>query len=101
MFDLTHRTALVTGAGQGVGAGIALALASQGARVAINDLHADRAASTVEAIRAAGGEASVAAFDVCDYDSTTVGIARAQADLGPLSILVNNAGVPPGMRSCI
>jgi NAD(P)-dependent dehydrogenase (short-subunit alcohol dehydrogenase family) len=97
MFDLSDRSALVTGAGQGVGAGIALALASQGARVAVNDLHAERAATTVESIRAAGGSAMVAAFDVCEYVAAAAGIRSAEDELGPLSILVNNAGVPPGM----
>jgi NAD(P)-dependent dehydrogenase (short-subunit alcohol dehydrogenase family) len=97
MFDLGGRTALVTGAGQGVGAGIAHALASQGARVAVNDLHAERAAATVESIRAAGGNALVSDFDVRDYDAAVAGIGEAEAELGPLAILVNNAGVPPGM----
>lgn len=97
MFDLTGRTALVTGAGQGVGVGIAVALASQGAKVAINDLHAERAAQTVEAIRSAGGAATIAAFDVCDAEASRVGVAKAESELGSLSILVNNAGVPPGM----
>ena len=97
MFDLTGRSALITGAGQGVGAGIARALADLGASVAINDLRKERAAETVAAIEAAGGKAVTAAFDVCDYDATVAGIARAEATLGPLDILVNNAGVPPGM----
>jgi NAD(P)-dependent dehydrogenase (short-subunit alcohol dehydrogenase family) len=97
MFDLSGRRALVTGAGQGVGAGIARALAARGAIVAVNDLHAERAEQTVAAIREAGGQATVAAFDVCDYASTKAGIERAEAEIGPLDILVNNAGVPPGM----
>ncbi len=97
MFDLSGRRALVTGAGQGVGAGIARALAARGAAVAVNDLYAERADETVAAIREAGGEAIVAAFDVCDYASVKAGIERAEAEIGPLDILVNNAGVPPGM----
>ncbi|MDP6977970.1 MAG: SDR family NAD(P)-dependent oxidoreductase [Myxococcota bacterium] len=97
MFDLTGRTAIVTGAGQGVGAGIAEALASQGAAVAVNDLYEERAAHTVEAIESAGGQASAAAFDVCDYASVKEGFARIEANLGPVDILINNAGVPPGM----
>ena len=97
MFDLTGRSALVTGAGQGVGAGIARALAGQGARVAVNDLHEERAAATVESIESAGGSALAACFDVCDYDAVKVGLGKVESDLGPLDILVNNAGVPPGM----
>ena len=98
MFDLSGKSALVTGAGQGVGAGIARMLAHQGAAVAVNDLVEERAASTVEAIRAAGGRAVTAAFDVIDYEQVRAGVAAAEAALGPLAILVNNAGVPPGMQ---
>lgn len=97
MFDLTGRAALVTGAGQGVGAEIARTLASRGARVSVNDLHAERASATVESIRSAGGTAIVAPFDVCDCDAARLGIGRVESQLGPLAILVNNAGVPPGM----
>ncbi len=97
MFDLTGRTALVTGAGQGVGRGIAKALASQGAKVAINDLFEERAAEAAAETEAAGGTAIAAAFDVSDYDAVVSGVARVEAALGPLDILVNNAGVPPGM----
>lgn len=97
IFDLTGRTALVTGAGQGVGAGIARALASRGARVAVNDLFEDRAAATVAAIRAGGGEAATAIFDVCDHAAVVAGVERAEAAIGPIDVLVNNAGVPPGM----
>ncbi|MGB0619074.1 MAG: SDR family NAD(P)-dependent oxidoreductase [Myxococcota bacterium] len=97
MFDLTGRTALVTGAGQGVGRGIAESLASQGAKVAINDLFEERAAEAADAIKSAGGVAMAAAFDVSDYEAVTAGVAAVEAELGDLDILVNNAGVPPGM----
>jgi len=97
MFDLKGRVALVTGAGQGVGAGIARQLASQGAAVAVNDLEADRAAATVAAIADAGGRALGLAFDVSDYDSVVAGVEEIQAELGPIDVLVNNAGVPAGM----
>ena len=94
MFDLSERIALVTGAGQNTGAGIAHALASRGAAVAVNDLHEDRAESIAQEIQAAGGRACAAPFDVTDFDAVQSGIAQVENDLGPLHILVNNAGVP-------
>lgn len=97
MFDLVGKTALVTGAGQGVGAGIALRLAAQGARVVVNDLVEERAAATVGRITEAGGLAQASAFDVTLHEAVTLGIAAASAALGPIDVLVNNAGVPPGM----
>ncbi len=97
MFDLNGRSALVTGAGQGVGAGIARVLAAQGARVGVNDLHVERAKATVEQIAQAGGHAIAAPFDVADYAAVCAGVERLEAELGPLDILVNNAGIPEGM----
>jgi NAD(P)-dependent dehydrogenase (short-subunit alcohol dehydrogenase family) len=93
VFDLTGRTALVTGAGQGVGAGIARALAEQGASVLVNDLVDDRAGSVAGAITAAGGTATAVPFDVTDRGA----VDRAVAEHDPVDILVNNAGVPEGM----
>jgi NAD(P)-dependent dehydrogenase (short-subunit alcohol dehydrogenase family) len=83
IFDLSGRTALVTGAGQNVGAGIARMLAAQGAKVAVNDFVPERAAAVAEEI---GGVATP--FDVTDLDA----VRAAVADLGPVDILVNNAG---------
>ncbi len=97
MLDLTGRVALVTGAGQGVGEGIAHGLAAQGAAVAVNDLAADRADRVVAAIEAAGGKACAAIFDVADGAAVRAGVAKVEASLGPVDVLVNNAGVPPGM----
>ena len=92
MFDLTGRTALVTGAGQGVGAGIARALAARGAAVAVNDVRVERAAQLVDELRANGAQAVTAAFDVTAYASVLDGAAAAASELGPIDILVNNAG---------
>ena len=88
MFDLTGRTALVTGSGQHVGAGIARALASQGATVIVNDIVAERAQQTADEIIAAGGAARIAAFDVTDYAQ----VLTAFTEQGTIDILVNNAG---------
>jgi NAD(P)-dependent dehydrogenase (short-subunit alcohol dehydrogenase family) len=98
VFDLSGKVALVTGAGQNVGAGIAHALARQGAAVAVNDLVGERAEATVSAVRAAGGRAEAAVFDITDVDAVGVGVEAVAAALGPVDILVNNAGVPAGMR---
>jgi NAD(P)-dependent dehydrogenase (short-subunit alcohol dehydrogenase family) len=66
--------------------------------VAVNDLHAARAAATVAEIIEAGGRAIVAAFDVADLPAVEAGVAAVVAELGPIDILVNNAGIPPTMR---
>jgi NAD(P)-dependent dehydrogenase (short-subunit alcohol dehydrogenase family) len=94
---LTGRVALVTGAGQGVGAGIARRLASQGAILAVNDIDADRAASTVASIIEQGGRASAIVFDVSQQEAVAAGVASIEAELGPIDVLVNNAGIPENM----
>ncbi len=97
MFDLTGRVALVTGAGQSVGAGIARTLMDRGAAVAVNDLVPERASDVADAITRAGGRAEAAAFDVTDPLAVEAGIEELVASLGPVDVLVNNAGVPAGM----
>jgi 3-oxoacyl-[acyl-carrier protein] reductase len=97
LIDLTGRVALVTGAGQHVGEGIARRLATQGASVAVNDLFDDRAQRVAEAIRAQGATACAVAFDVTDAESVRSGVEKAIAELGPIDVLVNNAGIPTGM----
>lgn len=92
MFDLRGKVALVTGAGQGVGAGIAAALAAQGAAVAVNDLHPGRAAHTAETIAGAGGTALAVSFDVGDPHAVDGGVATVAGRLGPVDIVVGNAG---------
>jgi NAD(P)-dependent dehydrogenase (short-subunit alcohol dehydrogenase family) len=94
VFDLSGRVALVTGAGRGVGRGVARALASQGAAVAVNDVYDDRAAETVALIAEAGGRAFAATFDVTDLEAVRAGIGAAVGALGPVDVLVNNAGIP-------
>ena len=97
--DLGGRVALVTGAGRGVGAGIALALAQQGATVAVNDFFEERARATVDAIDSVGGRAVAMPFDVTDHTAVAAAFAVVAADVGPVDILVNNAGIPAaGMR---
>jgi NAD(P)-dependent dehydrogenase (short-subunit alcohol dehydrogenase family) len=92
VFELEDKVALVTGAGQNVGAGIARLLAGQGAAVAVNDIRPERAAETVAAIEAAGGRAMAIGFDVTDHQAVAAGVAEVEAALGPVDVLVNNAG---------
>lgn len=92
MFDLTGRVALVTGAGQHVGRAIAEALAERGAAVAVNDVVAERARAVAEAIVKTGGRAMAAPADVTDLAAVEAMVAEVEAGLGPVDILVSNAG---------
>lgn len=96
LIDLTGRTALVTGAGRSVGRGIAEVLASSGAFLYVNDLHEDRAAEVVTAIRSNGNNASTANFDVTDASAVDAGFDAISADGRTVDILVNNAGIAEG-----
>ena len=87
-FDLTGQVAVVTGGGQGIGAGIARRLRAAGARIAVFDRDGSRAAAV-----AAGLEGLGIAGDVCSEQEVTSAVRRIEQELGPLSILVNNAGI--------
>ncbi|MFI1212976.1 SDR family NAD(P)-dependent oxidoreductase [Streptomyces sp. NPDC020802] len=94
LFDLTGRSALVTGAGGGIGAAVAKALARAGAAVLVTDVDEAAASAVAEKIRAAGLTADGAALDVRDRAAADTAVARAAALAdGTLHILVNNAGV--------
>ena len=92
---LKDKTALVLGAGSGLGRAIALALAREGARVAVASLHAEKTAATAEAIRAAGGQALALAWDLADLGGIDAQVGMVEDQLGPVDILVNNTGGPP------
>jgi NAD(P)-dependent dehydrogenase (short-subunit alcohol dehydrogenase family) len=102
MGRLDQRVAVVTGAGRGIGRAHALLLASEGARVVVNDLGSSSggegadpgpAAAVVEEIRVAGGEAVYNTDDVADWEGAARLIHQAIDTFGDLHILVNNAGI--------
>jgi 3-oxoacyl-[acyl-carrier protein] reductase len=90
---LAGRVAVVTGAGQGLGRAIAIRYAAEGARVAVVDINADTAQAVAEEITAAGGTAVAIACDVSERAAVDDAAARAAADLGPVNVLVSNAGL--------
>jgi len=90
--DLRSKTALVTGAGRGIGRAVALQLAASGARVMVNDLDTGPAGETAEAIRAGGGRAAQFAGDITQADVPQQLVDSTVRELGGLDIIVNNAG---------
>jgi 3-oxoacyl-[acyl-carrier protein] reductase len=90
---LTGRTAIVTGAGQGLGRAEALALAAAGATVVINDLEGNGLDSVAAEITAAGGQVAIAAGDIGAESTAQSLLDTALTEFGRLDILVNNAGV--------
>jgi 3-oxoacyl-[acyl-carrier protein] reductase len=90
---LQGKTALVTGAAQGIGKAIALALARAGADVAISDVNGEKAAEAAKEIEALGVKAFSITGNVADGASATAMVDEAAAKLGKLDVLVNNAGI--------
>ncbi len=99
MFSLEGRTALVTGAGNGIGAAIAKAYGAAGAAVLVTDLDKDAAQAVADDIASAGGRAASAALDVRDADQAAAAAEQAAAlGDGTINIVVNNAGaIAPAM----
>src|SRR5580692_10683472 len=90
---LHDHIAAVTGAGSGIGRAIALGFAREGANVAALDVNGDTAAQTVASIRAAGGIAEAFALDIADRAACVAIAAVVARRMGPVSVLVNNAGI--------
>ncbi len=91
--SLTGKIALVTGASQGIGRACALALAAQGATVALAARNVEKLQAVAAEITAAGGTARAYALDVSSEDSIKTTAKAILADLGAVHILVNNAGI--------
>lgn len=92
---LTGKTALVFGAGGGLGGAIAAALAREGARVAVADIDGAAAARTVESIAASGGDAFALAWDLADLASIAANLGEVETAFGSVEVLVNMTGGPP------
>jgi 3-oxoacyl-[acyl-carrier protein] reductase len=92
LLDLSGHAAFVSGAGQGAGRGIALMLARHNAGVAVNDFIMERAQAVAAEITALGMRAVPVQADVSEHESVAAAFSTARAALGPITILVNNAG---------
>ncbi|MEV5648061.1 3-oxoacyl-ACP reductase FabG [Nocardia sp. NPDC052254] len=90
---MSERVAVVTGAARGIGAAIATRLAQDGLKVGVLDLDAAHCADTVAAITSAGGQAVALGADVSDEDSVAAAVTQLAEQLGPPTVLVNNAGI--------
>lgn len=93
LFDLGGHLALVTGSSAGIGRALAEGLARAGAAVVVNGRDASRVEATAAALAEQGLKASAAAFDVTDPAAVEAAVAQIERDIGPISILVNNAGI--------
>jgi len=93
MRGLSGKTALVTGAGGGIGAAISARLADEGCHVALFDRDAEATRAAADAIVTQGGKASVHIVDITDYASVCDAVASAASHQGGVDILVNNAGM--------
>ena len=92
-FSLAGRVALVTGSSQGIGRALAAGLGGAGATIVVNGRDAGKVAATVAELASKGIAAAAGPFDVTDPAAVAAGVARIEAEVGPLAILVNNAGV--------
>jgi gluconate 5-dehydrogenase len=93
MFDLSGKTALVTGSGQGIGLAIAEGLAKAGARIVLNGRQPGPLEAAAEVLRASGAEVLTAPFDVTDVEAVRAAVDALETSGVVIDILVNNAGI--------
>ena len=92
-FDLTGRTALITGSSAGIGYALAAGLAGAGARIVLNGRDTRKLEQAANGLRESGATITTAPFDVTEAEAAARAIARIEAETGPIDILVNNAGM--------
>lgn len=97
VFDLSGKTAIVTGAAAGIGFGIAYRLAEAGASVVISDINEEGAKEAAEKLKSGGFKASFIVGDISKADDAAVMVKHAVDTFGGLDILVNNAGIYPNV----
>ncbi|MCI9607413.1 MAG: glucose 1-dehydrogenase [Muribaculaceae bacterium] len=98
LFDLTGKTAIVTGAGDGIGKACAMLLAAAGASVVVSDLDISKAEAVAQSITASSGKAIASACNVLDFNDLQKTVDTATDTFGSVNILVNNAGLGGGGR---
>ena len=92
-FDLSGRTALITGSSAGIGFALARGLAGAGARIVLNGRSADTLEAAAATLRSEGVDVVTARFDASDGDAVKDAVDRIERELGPIDILINNAGM--------
>ncbi len=93
LFDLSGHRALVTGSSQGIGFALAQGLAVHGASVVLNGRDGSKLAAAANSLRQAGHAVAVSDFDVTDADAVKRGVDTIEQTVGPIDILINNAGM--------
>ena len=94
LFDLTGKTALVTGGVHGLGLAMAKGLGHAGAKIVVNDLSSQKAVdNAIAEYKSVGIEAYGYLFDVTDEAAVIAAINKIEAEVGPIDILINNAGI--------
>lgn len=93
LFSLEGKVALITGSGQGIGLALAEGLSAAGAHVVLNGRNKAKLEAARDVIAATGRKVYIAPFDVTDHAAVEAGVAAIEAEVGPIDILINNAGM--------
>jgi gluconate 5-dehydrogenase len=93
IFDISGKVVMITGSSRGLGFVFARGFAESGATVAVNGTHPDTVQQAVEEIRQRGGRVAGFPFDVTDAEQVARSVTQIEAELGPIDVLINNAGI--------